>query len=81
MRAAALLLAPVAGTRTAAITAQRHGRPLVLINPPDAEAGVCSVGVSHEPGGRLAVGHLNERGRRRLAFLVVHCTTCLYNKG
>jgi LacI family transcriptional regulator len=68
-RAAGLLLAPLDGPLDAAHIVQSHGRPVVLINAPAADEGMCSVMVDEELGGYLAAQHLLDQGARRLAFL------------
>jgi LacI family transcriptional regulator len=59
-----VLLTPVSG----ATAFGDFGIPLVLVDAEDEGAGVPSVAVDDVEGGALAVGHLLERGRRRIAF-------------
>jgi LacI family transcriptional regulator len=68
-RVAGVLLAPLDGSLEAAHAVQAHGRPVVLVNAPAAEAGMCSVMVNEELGGYLAASHLLDQGARRLGYL------------
>jgi LacI family transcriptional regulator len=68
-RAAGLLLAPLDGPLDAAHIVQSHGRPVVLINAPAVDEGMCTVMVNEELGGYLAAQHMLDQGARRLAFL------------
>jgi LacI family transcriptional regulator len=68
-RVAGLLLAPLDGPLDAAHVVQSHGRPVVLINAPAVDEGMCTVTVNEELGGYLAAQHLLNQGARRLAFL------------
>ena len=67
-RAAGLLLAPMDAPLDAAHAVRDHGRPIVLVNAPVADAALCSVLVDDHLGGRLAAGHLIEEGCTRLGF-------------
>jgi LacI family transcriptional regulator len=68
-RVAGLLLAPLDGPLDAAHVVQSHGRPVLLINAPTVDEGMCTVSVNEELGGHLAAQHLLDQGARRLAFL------------
>jgi LacI family transcriptional regulator len=68
-RVAGILLAPLEGSVDAAHAVQAHGRPVVLVNAPAAEAEMCSVTVNEELGGYLAAKHLLDQGARRLGYL------------
>jgi LacI family transcriptional regulator len=54
------------GPRLAEI--RRRGTPVVLVDRESRDAGVSSVSVDDRAGGRLAVAHLLDTGRRRIAF-------------
>jgi len=61
-----VLLTPAAVVESATVDA---GVPLVLVDAEDRAGTFSSVAVDDVEGGALAVGHLLERGRRRIAFV------------
>ncbi len=64
-----VLLTPTAWDAATAARLAEAGVPVVLVDAEIAGGGVSSVAVDDVEGGRLAVQHLLERGRRRLAFV------------
>lgn len=52
-----------------AVSLQRSGRPVVLVNNYLRDGGVSSVSSDNYPGGRLVADLLVESGRRRIAFI------------
>jgi LacI family transcriptional regulator len=68
-RVAGVILAPMDGPLDGALTVQSHGRPVVLVNAPAKEPGLCSVMVNEELGGYLAASHLLDQGARRISYV------------
>ncbi|WP_353114858.1 LacI family DNA-binding transcriptional regulator [Microbacterium sp.] len=68
-RVEGLLVAPVDGVTDRMRKLHRHGMPFVLFDPDAAVPGFCTVAMDGEAGARLAVSHLLESGRNRLAFV------------
>ena len=68
-RSAGLILAPLDGPLDAAHIVRSHGRPIVLVNAPVADANLCTVVADDSRGGELATQHLIDQGCRHLAFL------------
>jgi LacI family transcriptional regulator len=68
-RVAGVILAPMDSPLDSALTVQRHGRPIILVNAPEEESRLCSVMVNEELGGNLAASHLLDQGARRLVYL------------
>jgi LacI family transcriptional regulator len=67
-RVQGVLLTPLdPDSPTIAHVAER-GVPVVIVDRTRSDTRTCSVAVDDELGGRLAVGHLVERGHRRVAF-------------
>ena len=64
-----VLLTPTAWDAATAARLAEAGVPVVLVDAEIAGGGVSSVAVDDVEGGQLAVQHLLERGRRRLAFV------------
>lgn len=64
-----VLVTPTAWDAAAAGRLAEAGVPVVLVDAEIADGGVSSVAVDDVEGGQLAVQHLLERGRRRLAFV------------
>jgi LacI family transcriptional regulator len=48
---------------------RKHGIPAVLVDRPAGDESLSSVSVDDVAGGRMAVEHLLEQGRRRIAFV------------
>src|SRR5919112_5468796 len=69
-RVGGILITPVADGRQPVLNRLiERGIPVVLVDRGAGTASRCSVAVDDELGGRLAVGHLLERGHRRIAYL------------
>ncbi|HET6530540.1 MAG TPA: LacI family DNA-binding transcriptional regulator [Actinoplanes sp.] len=69
-RVGGILITPVADARQPVLHRLiERGIPVVLVDRGAGTASRCSVAVDDELGGRLAVGHLLERGHRRIAYL------------
>lgn len=68
-RVAGVLLAPLDGPLECAHEVQSHGRPVVLVNAPGPEEGLCSVSADEEYGGFIAASHLHGKGSRSIAYV------------
>jgi LacI family transcriptional regulator len=64
-----LLISPVSDDLSRVLVAHRRGIPVVLVDRDGAGTPFGSVAVDDVAGGRLAVTHLCEQGRRRIAFV------------
>ncbi|WP_341978256.1 LacI family transcriptional regulator [Microbacterium sp. LTA6] len=64
-----LLVTPVSDDLTALRALKEAGVPVVFVDREDPDQEFASVAVDDVEGGRLAVAHLLDRGRRRIAFL------------
>jgi LacI family transcriptional regulator len=64
-----VLISPVGDVRERLHRFRRQGIKAVLVDRNGADLGVSSASVDDVAGGRLAVGHLLEQGKRRIAFL------------
>lgn len=67
-RAGGVLIAPVDGVSERLWRLRAHGMPVVLLGI-HADRNFCSVGLDGRIGGELAVRHLIETGRKRIAYL------------
>ncbi|WP_026851836.1 LacI family DNA-binding transcriptional regulator [Glaciibacter superstes] len=68
-RVRGMLIAPLDGATERMNRLTRRGMPLVLFDIHAADGDVCSVALDGDVGGYLAVKHLLDTGRRRVAFL------------
>ncbi|WP_426188320.1 LacI family DNA-binding transcriptional regulator [Microbacterium sp. TWP3-1-2b2] len=68
-RVRGMLIAPLDGATERMNRLTRRGMPLVLFDIHAAGGDVCSVALDGNVGGYLAVKHLLDTGRRRVAFL------------
>jgi LacI family transcriptional regulator len=68
-RVQGVVITPTATLSPGLDAARRRGVPLVLLDRRAPTADQCSVAVDDVLGGRLAAGHLLERGHRRIAFV------------
>lgn len=68
-RVRGMLIAPLDGATERMNRLTRRGMPLVLFDIHAAGGDVCSVALDGDVGGYLAVKHLLDTGRRRVAFL------------
>lgn len=68
-RVSGLLLAPMQDSHDVIQRLRRHGRPVVVLNYASPSDDVCTVLIDNEKVGYLAVRHLIELGRRRIAFV------------
>lgn len=64
-----VLITPASGTADKLSRMQDAGTPVVLVDHEIPESSFCSVSVDDVEGGYLAVRHLLEIGRRRIAFI------------
>lgn len=64
-----VLITPVSDDIAKLRRLQDAGTPVVLVDHEAPDSGLCSVSVDDVEGGRLAVSHLLESGRRRIAFI------------
>ncbi|BBZ28724.1 LacI family transcriptional regulator [Mycolicibacterium madagascariense] len=64
-----LLISPVGEDLDRVLALHARGVPVVLVDRDGAGTPLSSVAVDDVAGGRLAVGHLCERGRTRIAFV------------
>ncbi|WP_415645464.1 LacI family DNA-binding transcriptional regulator [Stackebrandtia soli] len=74
-RVRGLLLSPIAEAWSSVERLRARGIPVVLVDRALADASISSVSVDDVYGGELAVGHLIERGRERIAFVGGPMTT------
>jgi Transcriptional regulators len=63
-----VLISPFGDIEPRLVALRARGTPVVLVDRESRDAGVSSVSVDDVAGGRLAVAHLLERGRRRILF-------------
>ena len=68
-RVSGLLLAPMEDPHAVIQRLRRHGRPVVVLNYASPARDVCTVLIDNEQVGYLAVRHLIELGRKRIAFV------------
>lgn len=68
-RVSGLLLAPMQDSHEIIERLRRDGRPVVVLNYASPSADVCTVLIDNEQVGYLAVRHLIELGRKRIAFV------------
>ncbi len=68
-RVSGLLLAPMQDSQLGIERLRRHGRPVVVLNYVSTADDVCTVLIDNERAGYVAVRHLIELGRRRIAFV------------
>ncbi|MFT4122967.1 MAG: LacI family DNA-binding transcriptional regulator [Microbacteriaceae bacterium] len=68
-RVAGVLISPLGDVSERLGRLRAHGIPAVLVDRDGSDAGLCSASVDDVAGGRLAVEHLLEQGRRRIAFV------------
>lgn len=68
-RVQGVLITPVEANDRRLAELRRRGTPVVLVDRRAAGRGQCSVAVNDVLGGDLAVTHLLETGRRRIAFV------------
>ena len=64
-----LLVSPIGDDLSRLSALQQRGTPVVLVDRDGSGTGFDSVAVDDIAGARLAVGHLLETGRRRIAFV------------
>ena len=64
-----ILISPYADITERLRRLRNHGIPAVLVDRSSRDLSFSSVSVDDVAGGELAVGHLLERGRRRIAFV------------
>ena len=64
-----LLISPVGEDLTRVLALHGRGMPVVLVDRDGAGTPFASVAVDDVAGGRLAVNHLCDRGRRRIAYV------------
>jgi LacI family transcriptional regulator len=64
-----VLITPVVGASTRLASLQRRGTPVVLVDSRSPSRGQCSVAVDDVMGGDLAMSHLLEVGRERIAYI------------
>ncbi|WP_395639118.1 LacI family DNA-binding transcriptional regulator [Pseudolysinimonas sp.] len=64
-----ILISPYGDIEPRLAELRRRGTPVVLVDRESRDAGVSSVSVDDQAGGRLAIEHLLATGRRRLAFV------------
>ena len=74
-RVAGLLITPAHADADTVRDLQSSGIPVVLVDEQPGDTGVCSVSVDDVEGGHLAVTHLLEKGRRRIAVVAGPLTT------
>lgn len=74
-RVAGLLITPAHAGADTVRDLQSSGIPVVLVDEQPGDTGVCSVSVDDVEGGHLAVTHLLEKGRRRIAVVAGPLTT------
>lgn len=67
-RVRGVLLSPLGDVHERIERMRAHGTPVVLVDREAEDERVSSVSVDDVAGGRLAVAHLLEQGRRRIAF-------------
>lgn len=63
-----ILISPYGDIEPRLSELRTRGTPVVLVDRESRDAGVSSVSVDDRAGGRLAVAHLLDTGRRRIAF-------------
>ncbi|HWH26201.1 MAG TPA: LacI family DNA-binding transcriptional regulator [Pseudolysinimonas sp.] len=68
-RVRGVLLSPIGDVRDRMTRLRARGIPAVLVDRRVDDAGASSVSVDDVAGGRMAVEHLLEQGRRRIAFV------------
>ena len=68
-RVSGLLLSPMEDPKPVIERLRRHGRPVVVLNYASPSDDVCTVLIDNEQLGYLAVRHLIELGRKRIAFV------------
>lgn len=71
-RVRGILLASSGGTEELIEQIRHRGTPVVLVERERASAGGSSVNADDVAGGEIAVGHLTQLGRRRIAVVVSH---------
>jgi LacI family transcriptional regulator len=64
-----VLITPVVGASARLASLQRRGTPVVLVDSRSPSRGQCSVAVDDVMGGDLAMSHLLEAGRQRIAYI------------
>ena len=64
-----VLITPVVGASARLASLQRRGIPVVLVDSRSPSRGQCSVAVDDVMGGDLAMSHLLETGRERIAYI------------
>jgi len=64
-----VLITPVVGASARLASLQRRGTPVVLVDSRSSSRGQCSVAVDDVMGGDLAMSHLLEAGRERIAYI------------
>ncbi len=70
-RVQGVLIVPVGGAPRRSEALRQQGIPVVLVDASTSQALGCSVSVDDVRGGAAAVGHLLQRGHRRIAFVGV----------
>ncbi|WP_208320431.1 LacI family DNA-binding transcriptional regulator [Salinibacterium sp. ZJ77] len=68
-RVRGVLISPLGDLEERAARMREHGTPVVLVDRVAEAGALSSVSVDDVAGGRLAVTHLLEQGRRRIAFV------------
>lgn len=68
-RVRGLLISPLGDLSARLGRLRRRGTPIVLVDRPAGDNPYSSVSVDDTAGGRMAVDHLLQRGRRRIAFV------------
>lgn len=68
-RVQAILITPVSTQLQGLREIVARGTPVILVDQPSPDGEFCSTSVDDVTGGRLAVEHLIESGRRRVAFV------------
>jgi LacI family transcriptional regulator len=68
-RAHGILITPIGDVTERLERLREHGTPAVMVDRSGADSGFSSVSVDDVAGGYLAVRHLLEEGRRRIAYI------------